>query len=81
MPFVLKPPQNRTFQSLAMIRRLTWTVVDEEISLNSCRDSSEAEPSLERFRHTYNFERPHQALRYCVPADLFCCSSGSRSIH
>jgi transposase InsO family protein len=37
--------------------------------------------SLERFRWTYNFERPHQALGYCVPADLFCRKSGLRSIH
>ena len=81
MPFVLKPPTNRTFQSLAMIRRLTWTVMDEEISLNSYRDATEAQRSLERFRYTYNFERPHQALRYRVPADLFRRSSDSRSIH
>ena len=81
MPFVLKLPTNRTFQSLAMIRRLTWTVMDEEISLNSYRDATEAQRSLERFRYTYNFERPHQALGDLVPADLFYRGPDSRSIH
>jgi transposase InsO family protein len=37
--------------------------------------SVEAQLSLKRFRRTYNFERPHQALRYRVPADLFCTKS------
>lgn len=81
MPFLLNRPTNRTFQSLAMVRRLTWTVTDEEISLHSYRDPSDAQRSLERFRRTYNFERPHQAIGYRVPADFFCRTSGSRSIH
>jgi transposase InsO family protein len=81
MPFLLISPTTRTFQSLGMIRRLIWTVKDEEISLHLYSDPSEAQYSLERFRHTYNFERPHQALGYCVPADLFCRKPGSRSIN
>ena len=51
-------------------RRLIWTIKDEETSLHSYRDPSEAQNSLEQFRRTYNFERPHQALGYRVPADL-----------
>jgi len=81
MPFLLIPPTTRTFQSLGMVRRLIWTVKDEETSLHSYRDPIEAQHSLERFRRTYNFERPHQALGYCVPADLFCRKSGLRSIN
>jgi transposase InsO family protein len=76
MPLVLKPLTNRTFQSLAMIRRLTWTITDEETSLHSYPDPGEGQRSLERFRRTFNFERPHQALGYRVPADLFCRTSG-----
>jgi hypothetical protein len=68
LPFLLIPPTTRTFQSLGMVRRLIGTVKDEETSLHSYRDPTEAQHSLERFRWTYNFERPHQALRYCVPA-------------
>jgi putative transposase len=80
MPFLLNPLTNRTFRSLAMIRRLTWTITDEEISLHSYCDPGEAQRSLERFRQTFNFERPHQTLGYRVPADFFCRTSGSRSI-
>lgn len=80
-PFLHTPGTTRTFQSLGTIRRLAWTVKNEEISLRNYRDPSEAQYSLERFRRTYNFERPHQALRYLVPADLFCRKPGSRSVH
>jgi len=77
-PFLHTPIRTRTFQSLGMIRRLIWTVKDEEISLRNYRDPTEAQYSLEQFRRTYNFERPHQALGYRVPADVFCRTSGSR---
>src|ERR1700687_1019866 len=70
MPFVQIPLTTRTFLSLGMVRRLIWTIKDEETSLHSYRDPSEAQNSLEQFRRTYNFERPHQALGYRVPADL-----------
>lgn len=71
-PFSHVPNTTRPFQSLGMVRRLAWTLQDEEISLHEYPDSVEAQLSLERFRQTYNFVRPHQALRYRVPADLFC---------
>jgi transposase InsO family protein len=72
-PFLHIFGTTRTFPSLGMIRRLAWTFKDEEISLHNYQDPAEAQYSLERFRRTYNFERPHQALRYFVPAaDLFC---------
>jgi putative transposase len=80
-PFLHTPGTNRTFQSLGMIRRLIWTVKDEEISLRNYRDPTEAQYSLERFRRIYNFERPHQALQYLVPADLFCRKPGASSVH
>jgi len=31
----------------------------------------EARQSLRRYFHFYNFERPHQALDYRTPADLY----------
>jgi transposase InsO family protein len=58
-----------------MVKRLIWALKDEEMNLREYRDPVEAQLSLERFRHTYNFVRPHQALRYRVPADLFCAKS------
>jgi len=61
----------RPFRSLGMVKRLIWALKDEETNLREYRDPVEAQLSLERFRRTYNFVRPHQALRYRVPADLF----------
>lgn len=71
-PFRLGQAEPRTFQSLGSIRRLLWTLKDEEIGVNLYRSPDEAQRSLEMFRRTYNFERPHQALKYKVPADFFC---------
>jgi putative transposase len=71
-PFTHVPNATQTFRSLGMVRRLAWTLQDEEINLREYPDPVEAQLSLERFRHTYNFVRPHQALRYRVPADVFC---------
>jgi putative transposase len=71
-PFRLGPAEPRTFRSLGIIRRLLWTLRDEEIGVNLYRNPDEAQRSLELFRRTYNFERPHQALGYKVPADFFC---------
>jgi putative transposase len=71
-PFRLTPPEPRTFRSLGSIRRLLWTLKDEEIGVNLYRDPNEAQRSMELFRRTYNFDRPHQALDYKVPATLFC---------
>ncbi|MGB9243851.1 MAG: DDE-type integrase/transposase/recombinase [Candidatus Acidiferrales bacterium] len=65
----------RPFRSLGMVKRLIWALKDEETNLWEYRDPVEAQLSLERFRRTYNFVRPHQALRYQVPADLFCQKS------
>jgi transposase InsO family protein len=74
-PFRHVPRTTRPFQSLGMIRRLMWTLKDEEMNLREYRNPIEAQFSLERFRRIYNFERPHQALRYRLPADLFCRKS------
>ena len=71
-PFRLGPAEPRTFRSLGIIRRLLWTLKDEETGVNLSHSPDEAQRSLELFRRTYNFERPHQALGYKVPADFFC---------
>ena len=74
-PFRHIPCTTRPFQSLGMIRRLMWTLKDEEMNQTKYRNPIEAQFSLERFRRIYNFERPHQALRYRFPVDLFCRKS------
>jgi putative transposase len=75
-PFRLAPPEPRTFRSLGSIRRLLWTLKDEETGLNLYLHPDEAQRSLTLFRHIYNFDRPHQALGYKVPATLFCRKPG-----
>jgi putative transposase len=80
-PFRLASPEPRTFRALGNIRRLLWTLKDEETSVNLYRDPEEARRSLELFRHTYNFDRPHQALGYKVPADLFCRRPGFGAVN
>jgi transposase InsO family protein len=71
-PFRHVPCTTRPFRSLGMIKRLMWTLKDEEMHLREYRYPIEAQFSLERFRRIYNFERPHQALRYRFPGDFFC---------
>jgi hypothetical protein len=71
-PFSHVPNTARPFRSLGMVRRLAWTLQDEEFNLHEYPDPIESQLSLERFRYTYNFVRPHQALRYRVPAALYC---------
>ena len=70
--FRIASSQPRTFRSLGIVRRFLGALKDEETGMNIYRDPDEAQRSLELFRHIYNFERPHQALGYKVPGQLFC---------
>jgi putative transposase len=74
-PFRHFPCTTRPFRSLGMVKRLIRALKDEEMNLQEYRNPAEAQLSLERRRRTYNFVRPHQALRYRVPADLYCRKS------
>ena len=71
-PFQCVTSEDRTFRSLGIVRRFMWALKDEETSLNVYRSPAEAQRSMDRFRRIYNHERPHQALGYKVPADIFC---------
>jgi putative transposase len=71
-PFHLAASHPHNFRSLGLVRRFLWALKDEEIGMNLYRDPDEAQHSLKLFRDTYNFARPHQALGYKVPAELFC---------
>lgn len=44
----------------------------EEVYLHEYRDPVEAAEALARYRWHYNWERPHQALDYRVPGEVYC---------
>ena len=53
------------------IERLWRTVKYEEVYLKAYQDAREARRSLGQYFHFYNNERPHQALGYKTPAEVF----------
>jgi len=53
------------------IERLWRTVKYEEVYLNAYQDGREARISLGNYFRFYNTERPHQALGYRTPAEVF----------
>jgi putative transposase len=55
----------------AFIERLWRTVKYEHIYLHEHTSLTELREGLSRFFHEYNFLRPHQALQYRTPAEVF----------
>ena len=53
------------------IERLWRTVKYEEVYLKAYRDARDARASLDAYFRFYNAERPHQALGYRTPAEVF----------
>ncbi len=53
------------------IERLWRTVKYEEVYLKAYGDGREARASLREYFHFYNTARPHQALGYRTPAEVF----------
>jgi putative transposase len=53
------------------IERLWRTVKYEEVYLKAYQDGKEARSSIRSYFRFYNFERPHQALGYRTPAEVF----------
>ena len=56
------------------IERLWRTVKYEEVYLKAYQDGREARISLRNYFRFYNTERPHQALGYRTPAEVFAPS-------
>jgi len=54
--------------------RLWRTIKYEEVYLHDYVSPKEAYHQLANFIHFYNFERPHQALNYLVPAQVFAAN-------
>ncbi len=53
------------------VERLWRTVKYEEVYLKAYSNGREAKAGLEAYFHFYNIERPHQALGYRTPAEVF----------
>ena len=51
--------------------RLWRSVKYEEVYLNDDASPRQARAGLARYFHFYNFERPHQALDYQAPAQVY----------
>jgi putative transposase len=57
--------------------RLWRTIKYEEVYLHEYASPKEAYRQLANYIPFYNFERPHQALEYLTPAQVYCASSHS----
>jgi putative transposase len=55
----------------AFIERLWRTVKYEHVYLHEYATIGELRSGLQTFFHHYNFRRPHQALKYRTPAEVF----------
>ncbi len=53
------------------VERLWRTVKYEEVYLKAYSNGREAKAGLEAYFHFYNTQRPHQALEYRIPAEVF----------
>ena len=53
------------------IERLWRTVKYEEVYLKAYRDGREASAAIREYFRFYDCERPHQALGYRTPADVY----------
>jgi putative transposase len=58
-------------QTTGMVERLIRTIKEEEIYLHDYRDPADAQSHLDLFRQDYNSVRPHQALKYRVPYEVY----------
>ena len=57
------------------VERLWRTVKYEEVYLKAYSNGREAKAGLDAYFRFYNAQRPHQALGYRTPAEVFSCSS------
>ncbi len=57
------------------VERLWRTVKYEEVYLKAYSNGREAKAGLDAYFRFYNAQRPHQALGYRTPAEVFNCDS------
>lgn len=53
------------------VERLWRTVKYEEVYLEAYTDGRQAKSDLDAYFWFYNTQKPHQALCYCTPAEVF----------
>ena len=58
-------------QSRGKNERFHRTLKDEVLAFRCFRDLAEAQHAFDRWREVYNFERPHEALAFEVPASRY----------
>ena len=59
------------YQDNIFVERLWRTVKYEEVCLKACANGLEAHRGLREYFRFYNERRPHQALGYRTPAEVF----------
>jgi putative transposase len=62
--------RGRCFDNI-FVERLWRTVKYEEVYLKEYRDVWEAEESLRQYFEFYNYQRPHQSLKYQTPFEVY----------
>ena len=62
--------RGRCFDNI-FVERLWRTVKQEEVYLKEYLDVWEAEESLRKYFKFYNYERPHQSLKYQTPFEVY----------
>src|SRR5258708_38601269 len=60
-------------------KRLWRSVKYEEVYLKDYQDVPEARSGLARYFEFYNHQRPHQALAYRTPQNVYLAESGKRN--
>jgi putative transposase len=65
----------RSYNDNLFIERLWRTVKYEEVYLKAYQDGRDAQAGLRNYFRFYNTERPHQALGYKTPAEVFISTS------
>ena len=53
------------------VERLWWSLKYEEVYLKAYGDVREAREGIDGWLRFYNFERPHQALGYQAPMQVY----------
>jgi transposase InsO family protein len=62
-------------QTQGKVERLHGTIAAEVFAQRQFPDLATTQTAFDRFRTRYNHERPHEALKYAVPADRYRPSS------
>lgn len=73
----VRPIHSRPFhpQTQGKEERFHRTLKAEVLNGKSFRDLADCQRAFERWRHVYNYERPHEALAYATPGERYRASA------